>query len=241
MRTLPCAAAWLACAALACGGGPPPGSTTDARPAAATPPTPAPSLDWNGLQLGISGEPELRAFLERAGLDCPTAPSPTHASLQTRCAGDLPLHLLPDRRVEGRLRELRLSRPEGGPIHTIASLRKHSDAASAARDFDSAAAGLVARFGPPHQGRPEAERAALEQPMGRLSVEWRFTDLQVRLTAARAAQGAATVTEVWESPGVEAGLALRPGAELAPGQDPHAGLPRPATPPAAPAPAPIAP
>lgn len=204
-----CLALAMALAALGCTGDPP--AKTGAAPADPALPA-APSLDWNGLTIGTSGEPEVLAYLQRMGLDCKTGPSLARESVQTRCSGDLPLGVLPDRVIEGRLRELLISRPETGPINNISTLRKYSIPTDAVKDYDSTVATLTQRFGPPTKGPSTADAAAFERPLARFAVEWRFRDLRIRLTALKAAQGFVSVTEVWDSPGVEESIASRPGA-----------------------------
>lgn len=187
----------------------PPGA---AVPSAAPTLPAAPTRVWNGLSIGEAQEAQVLDYVARAGIDCKTGPSLARQSVQTRCSGDLPLGLLPDRHIDGRLRELLISRPENGPINSISTLRKYSIPTDAVKDYDTAAAALTQRFGQPTRGALHADAAAFERPLARFAVEWRFADLRVRLTALKAAAGFVSVTEVWDVPGVEEAIASRPGA-----------------------------
>ena len=216
----------LSLLSLACSGSAPAEGPAAGTPAALLPA--APSRDWNGLTIGVSSEADVAAYVQRMGIECNTAPSLARASVQTRCSGDLPLGLLPDRVIEGRLRELLISRPENGPINNISTLRKYSIPADAVKDYDSTVATLVKLLGAPARGALTADAAAFERPLARFAIEWKFNDLRVRVTALKAAQGFVSVTEVWDSPGVEETIASRPGvsghAAGRKAQNPHAVL-----------------
>lgn len=198
-------------------------------PAAAAGPK-APTRVWNGLTLGESGGPEVAAYVQTQGIQCEAGPALARESFQVRCAGPLPLGLLPDRVIGGQLAELLLSRPESGPINTISTLRKYSLPDDAARDYNTAVDALTRSFGPPFRGGEHTTPEKFDAKVARVASVWRFADLEVRLTAMRASGGFVGVSEVWLVPGVEEQINSRPGVSGHGGQkakNPHAIAPSP--------------
>lgn len=207
----------------------------------------APTRAWNGLTLGESGGPEVAAYVQTQGIQCEAGPSLARESFQVRCAGPLPLGLLPDRVIGGQLAELLLSRPESGPINTISTLRKYSLPDDAARDYNVAVDALTKTYGAPLRGGEHTTPEKFDAKVARVASVWRFADLEIRLTAMRASGGFVGVSEVWLVPGVEEQINSRPGVSGHGGQkakNPHAiaaeggpaSGPASAAPPVAPAP-----
>ncbi len=173
---------------------------------------PAPTRAWQGLGLGVSDDAAITAWLRERVPGCAGAPSPMRASFQYRCAEGLTPALLEGRTVRGRVASLLLARPEAGVLHHVSTLRQYTLPADAVADFASALAALTAQLGPPAAGGRPLERAEqLDARFGRWFHEWRFGDLEVRLTAARTGKDYTSVTEIWEVPGVTEAIASRPG------------------------------
>ena len=209
---------WL----LGCGGAAPttpPGETVDkaattpslsapAAPAAALPA--APSKAHLGLTLGATTAAEVTSWLAERQLTCPERPSPRRATTQVECKGDLPLSLLPDRTVKGKLYDLLIVRLDDGPVHHVSTTRRYSIPDDAGVDYTATVATLTAAFGPPTKSQP-FDREKVSRALARFGTEWRFSDLVISVSALKAAGDYVSVNERWDVPGVEASAEARAG------------------------------
>ena len=185
----------------------------------------APALLWHGLTVGAATATEVDAWIAERGLTCKSAGAMARESQQVRCSGDLPVTVLPDRKIGGRLTTLLFSGAENGPIHHISTLRKYSIPDRAIEDYASAVSALTAQLGPPQRSQAVTDPERLSTALARWATDWAFADLTVRLSIMKGAGEHVTVTEVWETPGVEATIASRPGVRghgaAKPAANPH--------------------
>lgn len=228
-----------------CGGAAPTTAAPDAVDKAATPPAvsapaeakspaeanapAAPSRAHLGLTLGATTAEEVKAWLAERALTCPERPSPRRATTQVECKGELPLSLLPDRTVKGKLYDLLIVRLDDGPVHHVSTTRRYSNPDDAATDYAATVATLTATFGPPTKAQP-FDRERVNRALARFGTEWRFSDLTISVSALKAAGDFVSVNERWDVPGVEAQVAAREGttghgftgpAAATPAKNPH--------------------
>lgn len=207
---------------LGCGGAPPttpPAEGVDkatttpslSAPAAEAPPLPAaPNRAHLGLTLGATTAEEVKAWLAERQLTCPERQSPRRTTTQVECKGELPLSLLPDRTVKGKLHDLLIVRLDDGPVHHVSTTRRYSIPDDAGKDYTATVATLTAAFGPPTKTQPfDGEK--MNRPLARFGTEWRFSDLQISVSALKAAGDFVSVNERWDVPGVEASAEARAG------------------------------
>ncbi|MEY3214535.1 MAG: hypothetical protein RIT28_5016 [Pseudomonadota bacterium] len=178
----------------------------DAAPLAA-----APSKTHLGLTLGATTADEVKAWLVERSLTCPERPSPRRATTQVECKGDLPLELLPERTVKGKLYDLLIVRLDDGPVHHVSTTRRYSIPEDAGVDYAATVATLTAAFGPPTKAQP-FDREKVNRALARFGTEWRFADLVISVSALKAAGDFVSVNERWDVPGVEASAEARAGS-----------------------------
>lgn len=189
----------------------------------------SPHADRYGLVLGQSTHEDVQAWLGAHNLTCQQFPAPTLNSFYYRCDGDLPLTLLPDRTIHGRLAQIMISRPENAPIHHLSTLRKYSLAEDAIADFESSAAAIEAELGAPALRQQVDDPSALSRPLARYAADWKGEDLEASVVLLKATGGFISVTETWTAPALKARVSQRPrdgsvqGGEgkRPPGWNPH--------------------
>jgi hypothetical protein len=207
---------------LGCGGAsptPPPAEGLDkaattpslSAPAAEVAPLPAaPNRAHLGLSLGATTADEVKAWLAERKLTCPERQSPRRTTTQVECKGELPLSLLPDRTVKGKLYDLLIVRLDDGPVHHVSTTRRYSVPEDAGVDYTATVATLTAAFGPPTKAQP-FDREKVNRALARFGTEWRFSDLVISVSALKAAGDFVSVNERWDVPGVEASAEAREG------------------------------
>jgi hypothetical protein len=109
----------------------------------------APTLTVYGLQIGKSPAADMEAWLTAHGLTCPPAPSPRRTTTRYVCTGDIPVTVLPDRVVKGKIDQVLLVRGDNGPLRHFSSSRKYSLPTDAVADYSSALTALTSTFGIP--------------------------------------------------------------------------------------------
>ncbi len=149
-------------------------------------------------------------WLAERALNCPERLSPRRTTTQVECKGDLPLSLLPDRVVKGKLYDLLVVRLDDGPVHHVSTTRRYSVPEDAGADYTATVATLTATFGPPTKTQP-FDREKVNRALARFGTEWRFSDLVISVSALKAAGDFVSVNERWDVPGVEAGAEARAG------------------------------
>jgi hypothetical protein len=186
---------------------------------------PAPTRARYGLTLGESAHDAIQGWLHRHGLPCSGYPSPTRATFQYRCTGDLPEAVLDDR-PGVTWTELLIVRAENAPAHYVATHRSYPTPDAAVADYHATLDALSATFGAPARDDRVADPTRLPAArIVRAVGEWRFRDLEVTATLLRTTTTVYTVMETWQIPGVEAAIPLhaRTGSlSGAPGKRPPA-------------------
>lgn len=167
-----------------------------------------PVATWQGLTLGGSTAADVDAWVAAHGLTCTTEPSVRRRTVRTTCRGDLPLGLVADRTVHGRLDELLFVHPDDQPLHHVSTRRLYSLPVDALADFRAAVDALTARYGPPDPYKA-VDAAQLDAPIVRGAAHWALPDLQIDVSVMRAGTPYVAVSEVWRIPGVEASVATR--------------------------------
>ena len=181
------------------------------EPAAEAAPLPAaPTKAHLGLTLGATTAEEVKVWLAERALTCPERQSPRRTTTQVECKGELPLSLLPDRTVKGKLYDLLIVRLDNGPVHHISTTRRYSIPEDAGVDYAATVATLTAAFGPPTKTQP-FDREKMNRPLARFGTEWRFSDLEISVSALKAAGDFVSVNERWDVPGVELTAEARAG------------------------------
>jgi hypothetical protein len=159
----------------------------------------APSRAHLGLTLGVSTAEDVKAWLAERALTCPERPSPRRATTQVECKGELPLSLLPERVVKGKLYDLLIVRLDEGPVHHVSTTRRYSNPEDAATDYAATVTTLTAAFGPPTKAQP-FDREKVNRALARFGTEWRFNDLTISVSALKAAGDFVSVNERWDVP-----------------------------------------
>lgn len=199
----------------------PPPSAAAPSPAAAVaeaPTTPAPTRDAFGLGLGSADDAAVRAWLTTNGLaSCTAEPSVRRTTFRYTCEGDLPATVLGARKVQGRLTQVLVVRPDAGPVSHVSTLRKYSIPGAAADDYASAVAVVTEALGAPTKA-VTVDPAKLANPVVHYATEWRFADLHVRLVLMRMSGDFWSISETWDVPGAELAEQARPST----GKKPHA-------------------
>jgi hypothetical protein len=174
---------------------------------------PAPSRALWGLELGSTEEDGLSSWVEAQGIDCEALTAPRRETEQLRCTLDTLPAAMTHRQPGEAQSFLLLVRPDEGPLHHISILRRHLAPAAALLDFSAAGAAVSAQLGPPTRADPRPPATAdLASAQVRFSSTWSFSDLQVELSLSRMGGEQLVVRERWDVPGVEAGVAPRPGS-----------------------------
>jgi hypothetical protein len=187
----------------------PPEQTVVAQPVR----EPAPSRALWGLELGSTEAAGLSSWVEAQGIDCEALSAPRRETEQLRCSMDTLPELMTDRQSGEAQSLLLLVRPDEGPLHHISTLRRHMAPAAALQDFAAAGVAVSAQLGPPTRADPRPPATAdLASAQVRFSSTWSFSDLQVELSLSRMGGEELVVRERWDVPGVEAGVAPRPGS-----------------------------
>lgn len=221
---------------------PPPAATgapTAPTPAATAPPKPiearpkapglppAPSRLRVGLEVGATTPAQLDAWVLSRALTCATSPSPRRETTHTVCTGEIAPSAIESGRVQGKVQEIRFSRTDDGPVHSISTTVRYSIPASAAADYQDRLAHLVADLGKPAIERPY-DASRLENKLVRYAAEWNFNDLDVAVSMYRTGVDYYTLAETWAVPGIEASVADRAGSvghgsgpSHPPGWNPH--------------------
>jgi len=222
----------LLLALLACSGSPAPAPAPSAAPASPAAPAPrapvppaearaaAPTLTVYGLQIGKSPAADMEAWLTAHGLTCPPAPSPRRTTTRYVCTGDIPVTVLPDRVVKGKIDQVLLVRGDNGPLRHFSSSRKYSLPTDAVADYSSALTALTSTFGIPTIVAPAPDLAKLDDKVVRYATAWLYSDLEVRLTLLKVSTSYISVSETWDQPGVsedDETRAMPPGAHGDPG------------------------
>lgn len=173
----------------------------------------APARALWGLELGSTGKAGLSTWVEAQGIDCEALTAPRRQTEQLRCTLDALPVAMTDRRPGEAQSLLLLARPDEGPLHHISTLRRHLSPAEALQDFSAAGAAVSAQLGPPTRADPRPPVAAdLSSAQVRFSSTWSFSDLLVELSLSRMGGEELVLRERWDVPGVEAGVAPRPGS-----------------------------
>ena len=186
-----------------------PASAAVSTPAAEAPQI-SPHANRYGLTLGQSSHEDVVAWLGAHNLSCQQFPAPTLSSYYYRCEGDLPVSLLPDRTIHGKLTQLLISRPENAPIHHLSTLRKYSLAEDAIADFEGTAAAIEAELGTPVRRQKVEDISVLSRHLARFAAEWEGPDLSASVVLLKATGGFISVTETWTAPALKASVTERP-------------------------------
>lgn len=207
----------LACARCREAPTPPAAAPPPAARVAEAPTALAPSREAFGLGLGSADDAAVRAWLSTNGLaHCTAEPSVRRTTFRYTCEGELPATVLGARKVQGRLTQVLVVRPDGGPVSHVSTLRKYSIPEAAADDYASAVAVVSAALGAPTRGAT-VDLAKLAGPVVHYATEWRFADLQVRLVLMRMSGDYWSISETWDVPGAELAEQARPST----GKKPH--------------------
>jgi hypothetical protein len=101
-------------------------------------------------------------------------------------------------------------RLDNGPVHHVSTTRRYSIPEDAGADYAATVATLTAVFGPPTKTQA-FDREKVNRPLARFGTEWRFSDLEISVSALKAAGDFVSVNERWDVPGVEANAEAREG------------------------------
>jgi hypothetical protein len=212
---------------LACASAPDAAGTVAASRQAAV--TVSPHATRYGLTVGRSTHEDVMAWIDLHGLACDRFPSPTRTSFTYRCDGDLPVALLADRTIRGRLAQILVARPEDAPIHHFSTARRYSVPEDAIADFTSSIAAIEAELGPPAKLKPILDPSDLSRGLARFAGEWTRDGLHVTVVLLKATGDYVSVTETWASPTLAARVVERPrdgsvqggDGKRPPGWNPH--------------------
>lgn len=188
-------------------------------------------LQSHQLQIGANAAPAApaaapaspAASIENAlgipGIVCRQAPSVRRTTYRYTCDGDLPVSLLPDRQIRGKLTELLLVRGDTLPLSHASTIRKYSIPDDAANDYSTAVDAITKVLGAPSRSTV-ADVSKMMGPLVHFASTWKFSDLDVSLTLIRAGGSYYSVSERWDQPGVELAQEARPSKKPAKGRDP---------------------
>ena len=195
----------LLATAAACGskGEPAPGEPASAR---------APARAAFGVDIGMTTLDEARGFAAARGITCEDAsigtlmkkartahstgpdaitaatplakgPQPITPQVRLSCPGTAAGALGDRARPEGRGRLLFIFDSTHAPLRLVAYQRSHSEAAAARADLVDAVAAMTAAFGEPALAGTLPVAGEPFPELRTIAFEWRFDDLQVRVTA----------------------------------------------------------
>jgi hypothetical protein len=165
---------------------------------------PAPSRERLSLEVGAATPEQVDALVRSRALTCTTAPSPRRTTIHTVCDGTIPTTAIESGTIQGVVQEIRFSRTDTGPIHSIHTSVRYSLSARAAEDYKARSAQLVAALGKPAIERP-FDASRLENKLVRYAAEWSFDNLDVSVSLFRTGTDYYTLSESWSVPGIEAG------------------------------------
>lgn len=161
----------------------------------------APARDWNGLVLGETQHEGVEAWIAEHRLECTALPAQTRSTFHYRCEDPVGLRVSAAR--QGVATQLLIARAENAPVHHVSTIRKYSDPAAAAEDYDLVVAELGARFGTPKRSQEVKDLAAFSRPLARFATSWAYDDLDVTVSLMKASGPNISLTEAWTVPGVE--------------------------------------
>ena len=169
----------------------------------------APTREVYGLKLGITTGEEVDAWLAERQLQCPGKPAPARTTVHYKCEGELPLSLVADRKVKGKLSQILIARLDNGPVHHYSNSRRYSLPDDVVADYHSAIEAISARLGTPFESKRIEDMGRLSQKVAHFATRWRFGDLEVSVVVLKAAGDYIAVNEMWNVPGVERLAAAR--------------------------------
>lgn len=210
----------------------PPVQAPPTAPVVGDPGSVAPTREVWGLEIGASNAEQVDAWLAQRGLSCASAPAPRRTTVHWTCKGPINLSIFPDRVIAGQIDELMLARLDEGPLHHLSLERIYSIPEQAADDLSATLAAISSALGPPQRQLPLPADVNWGSPVVHADAQWRFDDLEVRLSLLKVGKSPIRVSERWSEPGAEARAEARPGSapmhEEPPkrGRNPHEKKPR---------------
>jgi len=188
-------------------------------PAVPAPAVPAPAAPASAAATPTTPAAGIENALGIPGIVCRQAPSVRRTTYRYTCDGDLPVNLLPDRQIRGKLTELLLVRGDTLPLSHASTIRKYSIPDDAANDYSTAIDAITKVLGAPSRSTV-ADVSKMMGPLVHFASTWKFSDLDVSLTLIRAGGSYYSVSERWDQPGVELAQEARPSKKPAKGRDP---------------------
>ena len=165
-------------------------------------------LTWAGLQLGVTDEAALDAWVAERGLQCEKTPSPRRETIHVKCSRPDPTRF-GEAASPGVVEQLLIVRTDSGPVHHV-SIERVVPEAEAAKMYLDTVARLRERYGVPARSQPPPP--SLDGKLVMSATDWRFTNLDVRVNLVRIGDNPLRIGERWDLPGVENAVAERPGS-----------------------------